>query len=84
MRSIRKLPIGTRVRVKEGVTSMEFPEISMRDWKGVVRSIRGKRYMLAFDDKTLGCMPTEYISSCEERQMIHRYALLEPTQVEAD
>jgi hypothetical protein len=80
------LPAGTRIRVKGGVTSPEFPEISIAGWTGSVLEASGKpphlSYIVEWDQTTLDSMPAEYIQKCEADQLFHRMASLAESVIE--
>lgn len=71
---------GMRVRVKEGVTSPEFPEISIAGWTGTVCEVTGKASptscVLEWDTNTVSNMPPEYVSRCEQDGLYHLMACL--------
>jgi hypothetical protein len=78
---------GSRIRVKPGVQSPEFPEISLAGWTGVVTELTGKapdqKVIIEWDSQTLAAMPAEYISKCESGQLYHVMASLNESDVEA-
>ena len=84
MRRINRFPVGTRVKIKEGVSSVEFPDISMQHWGGRILKRSKRLYMLVFDETTLHGMPREYIERCQRRQMAYRYAYLKTSEVEVN
>ena len=77
---------GTRIRVKAGVSSPEFPEISLAGWTGTVVETTGKppeqKVIIEWDSATLAAMPPEYISKCESEQLYHMMASLGSDDVE--
>ena len=77
---------GTRIRVKPGVNSSEFPEISLAGWSGTVVEITGKppaqSVIIEWDAATLSAMPAEYLAKCESQQLYHVMASLSASDVE--
>lgn len=77
---------GLRVRVKQGVQSPEFPEISLSGWTGSVVETSGKppeqKVIIEWDAATIAAMPAEYISQCESGQLYHVMASLGSNDVE--
>lgn len=77
---------GTKIRVKAGVASPEFPEMSIAGWSGAVVEVSGKppaqKLIVEWDDATLGAMPPDYVSRCEAQQLFHRMACLDVTDIE--
>jgi hypothetical protein len=77
---------GTRVRVRAGVMSPEFPEISISGWTGSVTEAVGKPPMVAsiieWDQPTLDAMPAEYVQECEAQQLYYRMAHLNESDLE--
>ena len=78
---------GSRIRVKPGVSSPEFPEISLAGWTGTIVESTGKppeqKVIIEWDAATLAAMPAEYISKCESGQLFHMMASLGSNDVEA-
>lgn len=77
---------GTRIRVKPGVMSPEFPEISLAGWSGSVMETSGKppllSYIVEWDAQTLSAMPADYRQKCEAQQLLYSLANLPETAVE--
>lgn len=71
---------GMRVRVREGVMSPEFPEISIAGWTGTVHEVTGKasptNCILEWDPDTVSMMPADYVSRCEQGGLYHLMACL--------
>lgn len=71
---------GMRVRVREGVMSPEFPEISIAGWTGTVSEVTGKASptscVLEWDAETISRMPAEYVTRCEQGGLYHLMACL--------
>jgi hypothetical protein len=77
---------GTRVRVRQGVMSPEFPDISIGGWTGIVMEVSGKPplmyYIVEWDQKTLSEMPPEYVQQCEAQSLYYRMANLAERDIE--
>lgn len=77
---------GTRIRVKAGVASSEFPEVSIAGWSGSVVETSGKspalKLIIEWDEATLAAMPADYVSRCEAQQLFYRMAYLDAADVE--
>lgn len=72
------LPTGTRVRVKQGIMSPEFPDVPIGGWTGRVMEASGKppmmSYIIEWDEMTMSSMPKEYVDKCEAQQLYYRMA----------
>ena len=81
------IAVGTKIRVKEGVASPEFPDVSYAGWTGSVVEQTGKKlarkFVIEWDDQTLDDMPTEYHDRCEENSLFYRMACLDAKQFES-
>lgn len=79
-KTVGRIAEGMRVRVREGVASPEFPEISIAGWTGSVCEVSGKASptscVLEWDADTLGRMPAEYVTRCEAGGLYHLMACL--------
>jgi len=77
---------GTRIRVRAGVMSPEFPDIAISGWCGSVMEATGKPplmyYIVEWDQATLDSMPAEYVERCEAQQLYYRMANLAEGDVE--
>lgn len=77
---------GSRIRVKAGVFSPEFPEISLAGWTGSVFETTGKppeqTAIIEWDAATLSTMPADYISRCESGQLYYMMASLRVDDIE--
>ena len=77
---------GSRIRVKPGVNSPEFPEISMAGWTGSVVETSGKApaqtVIVEWDGPPLAAMPKAYLEKCESQQLYHLMASLKADDVE--
>lgn len=80
------IAVGTKIRVKEGVASPEFPDVSYAGWAGSVVELTGKnsarKYVIEWDYQTLDDMPTEYRVLCEENSLFYRMACFDAKQIE--
>ncbi|GIX03417.1 MAG: hypothetical protein KatS3mg113_0423 [Planctomycetaceae bacterium] len=77
---------GKRVRVRNGVVSPEFPEISLAGWTGTVVEVTGKppdvKCVVEWDGDTLGRMPSDYVARCEAQQLYYQLACLAESDLE--
>ena len=77
---------GSRIRVRPGVNSPEFPDISLAGWTGTVVETSGKppeqKVIIEWDAATMSAMPADYISKCEAGQLYHAMASLAFDDVE--
>ena len=77
---------GSRVRVKPGINSPEFPEISLAGWTGTVVEVSGKppahSVIVEWDATTLTSMPADYVAKCESQQLYHLMASLSGESIE--
>ena len=82
-----KLAVGSRVRVKEGVSSPDFPDVSFAGWIATIIELNGKKpnqkFILEFDDSVVAAMPPEYLVRCEEQRLLYTMACLADDQLEA-
>lgn len=80
------LEAGTRVRVRDGVHSPEFPDVALAGWTGAVVETTGKppavKVILEWDAETLERMPADYVSRCEAQQLFYSMACLALEDVE--
>jgi hypothetical protein len=80
------ISIGTVIRVKTGVTSPEFPEVSHAGWAGNVVELTGKKsalkYVIEWNDQTIDDIPTEYRDLCEQNNLFYRMACFDAKQIE--
>ncbi len=80
------IPIGTRVQVKQGVTSPDMPDFPLEGWTGTISEVAAKKpprkYMVEWDDATLDAMPAAYREFCEEKQLYDRMICLGENEVE--
>ncbi len=77
---------GTRVRVRAGVCSPEFAEVSISGWTGTVVETSGKppavKVILEWDAETMANMPADYVARCEQQQLYYQMACLGEADVE--
>lgn len=77
---------GTKLRVRDGVQSPEFPDVSLAGWTGALVEATGKppsvKYILEWDAETMGRMPADYVSRCEAQQLFYSMACLPAEDVE--
>ena len=77
---------GTKLRVKAGVASPDFPDILFEGWQckivEVSKKKAGTKYIVEWDEETLGKMPDDYVKRCEEQQLFYQMAYLDPEEVE--
>ncbi len=77
---------GSRIRVKPGVPSPEFPEILLAGWTGTVVETSGKppeqKVIIEWDPTTIAAMPADYVSKCESGQLYYIMASLHSDDVE--
>ena len=80
------MAVGTRVRVKPGVNSPDFPEIPFTGWTGTIVELAGKKspvkYLVEWDAPTVSRMPADYTTKCEEQQLFHKMACLSEEDIE--
>lgn len=81
-----KFAVGSKVRVKTGITSPEFPEISIGGWVGTIVEASGKgdavQCVLEWDDTTMSSMPADYLRKCEAGNLYHAMACLPEEHLE--
>lgn len=79
---------GQRVRVKEGVTMPEYPNVVISGWTGLILETQGRgaetKIILEWDDPALEAMPTEYREECESQNMLYTMACLPVSDVTID
>lgn len=77
---------GTRIRVREGVQSPEFPAVSLAGWTGTIVETTGKppsvKIILEWDAETMARMPSDYVTQCEAQQLYYSMACLAEGDVE--
>jgi hypothetical protein len=84
--STGKLAIGSRVRVKDGVMSPDFNDVSFAGWTATIREFSGKKpnqkFIVEFDDAVVAAMPPDYLQRCEEQRLLYSMACLQAEQLE--
>lgn len=77
---------GTRIRVRPGVTSPEFPDVALTGWTGTVIEATGKppavKVIIEWDAATLEQMPADYVARCENQQLFYQMACLNDGDIE--
>ena len=85
--STGKLAVGSRVRVKDGVVSPDFADVSFSGWTATILELNGKKphqkFIIEFDDAVIAAMPHDYLQRCEEQRLLYTMACLEADQLEA-
>jgi len=85
--STGKLTIGSRVRVREGVNSPDFTDVSFAGWTATILELNGKKpnqkFIVEFDDAVIAAMPPDYLTRCEAQRLLYTMACLEAEQIEA-
>jgi hypothetical protein len=69
-----KFDVGTRVRVKPGVSAPEIPDVACTGWSGTIAERIGKKshpkYVVAWDEATLAALPAGYRERCEQKGLL--------------
>ncbi len=77
---------GQSVRIKEGVTAPEFPDVSCAGWTGVVVELIGKKadpqFVVEWDEATLSRLPPSYKDQCEERNLTYSFSCFSAADME--
>ena len=85
--STGKLAVGSRVRVKDGVLSPDFTDVSFAGWTATILELSGKKpnqkFIIKFDDAVIAAMPPDYLQRCEEQRLLYTMACLAADQLEA-
>lgn len=85
--STGRLAVGSRVRVREGVMSPDFTDVSFAGWTGMILELNGKKpnqkFIVEFDDAVIAAMPQDYLARCEEQRLLYTMACLTAEQLEA-
>ena len=81
-----ELSVGSRIKVKDGVTAPDLPEFTLAGWTGTVTERTGKKnarkYMIEWDQSTLENMPPEYLKQCQEQKLYHLMVCLTGADLE--
>lgn len=71
---------GAKIRVKAGVVSPDFPDVSFAGWTGSISEVSGKaptqKFIVEWDAPTLSGMPPDYVARCESQMLFHAMACL--------
>ena len=71
---------GAKIRVRPGVMSPDFPDVSFAGWMGNVSEVSGKppvqKFIVEWDSQTVALMPAEYITRCEAQMLFYAMACL--------
>ena len=77
---------GTRIRVKPGVVSPEFSDVSLAGWTGSVMEVSGRppaqKFIVEWDSATILAIPADYVSRCEAQLLFHAMACLDQDDLE--
>ena len=77
-KSAGKLGEGTRIRIRDGVTAPEFPDVSCAGWTGTIADVIGKKaepqFVVEWDAATLERLPAAYREQCEQRNLLYTMA----------
>jgi hypothetical protein len=81
-----KIAAGAAVRIKDGVTLPEFPDISIAGWTGEVMEHKGRgatlQYIIQWDASTVQAMPQQYRDHCEQHGLFFEMVCLPKDDVE--
>lgn len=81
-----KLSVGARIRVRDGVNSPDFADVSFAGWTATIREMSGKKpnqkFIIEFDDAVIAAMPPDYVQRCEEQRLLYTMACLEADQLD--
>ncbi len=77
---------GLRVKVIDGVTMPEFPDLSIAGWTGTVMETTGSgaklKVVLEWDEATQASLPADYQAHCESQGLMAAMACLPANQLE--
>jgi hypothetical protein len=77
---------GARIRVKPGVASPDFADVSFAGWTGSVMEVSGKppaqKFIIEWDQATQSAMPADYVARCEAQMLLHTMACLGGDDIE--
>lgn len=84
---VPKLKPGTVVRVNDGESMPEFPDVNISGWTGTVLESRGRgdglKYIIEWSQATLDQLPPEFVSLAEAQQLATEMACLSAAAVSA-
>jgi len=73
-----KLSVGTSVRVKQGVTAPDVPEVDVAGWTGTITQVKksknGPQCFVEWHAATVDAMPAEDLQICQDRMLYHLMA----------
>jgi hypothetical protein len=76
---------GTKIRVRDGISIPEFPDVACGGWTGMVIDVSGKenpQYVVEWDGDALQKMPKAYIDECEQKNLLYTMACLPADSLE--
>lgn len=80
------LKLGEKVRVAEGVTLPDLPEILIAGWTGEIIKVTGRKpnqkFFVEWDQQTVGQFPEQFLARCEEEQLLPEIACLTASDLE--
>ena len=83
-----ELSVGTRIRVKAGVTAPDLSEFGIEGWTGTIAELTGKKsnrkYIIQWDASTVEKMPPAYLEQCKQKQLYYPMVCLGGDDIEAD
>lgn len=78
--------LGTRIRIRVGVTAPEFPSVSCSGWTGSLADVIGSKerpqYVVEWDAATLAALPPSYTAECEQKNLLYTMACFPPDAVD--
>ena len=78
---------GQHVKVTDGVTMPEFPDLAISGWTGKVMETTGSgakmKVILEWDAATLPSIPDSYRQQCEAQGLLYSMACLPAADIEA-
>lgn len=87
VKTAERLSVGTRIEVKPGVTSPEFPDVPCEGWSGTIVELIGRKsdpkYVVEWDERTIERMPEDYRDLCEENGLFFRMACFAAEEIES-
>ena len=74
------LKAGEAVQVVEGVTLPDLPEFTIGGWTGEIIKVTGRKpsrkFFVQWDEQTILAFPPEFLTRCEEEQLLPEIACL--------
>lgn len=81
-----RMAVGARVRVKDGISAPDIPEVSIAGWTGTITQVSkkksGTQFFVEWDEATQAAMSEQFRQLCEERMLYHAMACLAPDDLE--